>query len=54
MFTCTAATYSNVTQNTYINDGIRAWNQAPLKIKNCPTLGTAKSEIKKMVKSLPI
>ena len=37
-----------------INDGIKAWNNAPLKIKSCSTYAAAKCEIKKFVKSLPI
>ena len=45
---------TNVTQNTFINDGIKAWNQVSCKLKDCKTLGSAKSEIKKLVKTLPI
>ena len=37
-----------------INDGIRAGNNAPLKIKSCSTYASGKNEIKKFVKSLPI
>ena len=41
---------SNVTQNTFI----KAWNQTSNKLKDCQSLGSAKTEIKKLVKSLPI
>ena len=43
-----------LSKKTFINDGIRAWNNAPLKIKSCSTYASAKNEIKKFVKSLPI
>ena len=39
---------------TFINDGIKAWNKAPDAIKNCNSLFSAKREIKKFVKTLQI
>ena len=41
-------------QATFINDAIKVWNAAPLKIKTCKTLATAKKEIRKFVTTLPI
>ena len=35
-------------------DNIKAWNVAPLKIKSCSSYASAKTEIKKFVKSIPI
>ena len=35
-------------------DCARLWNNAPSSIKNAPTLGSAKSEIKKFCKSLEL
>ena len=40
--------------NIKINDGIKAWNLAPAKIKNCLTYTSAKIEIKKFAKTIPI
>ena len=45
---------TNVTQNTYINDCKKMWNEAPLAIKNCKSLFTAKKAIKKYVNTLPV
>ena len=45
---------SNVAQNTFINDGIKAWYQTSNKLKICQTLGSVKTEVKKLVESLPI
>ena len=50
----TVISFSELSKKTFINDGIRAWNNAPLKIKSCSTYASAKNEIKKFVKSLPI
>ena len=52
MIKVTAA--SNLTQRTFINDGIKAWNLAPQGIKESQTLEKAKSEIKKLIKLIPI
>ena len=41
-------------KNTFYNDAIKAWNIAPLAIKSCKSIWSAKSEIKKYVKTLPI
>ena len=46
--------FSERSKNTFINDGIVAWNQAPVKIKECNSFVTAKNEIKKFVRTLPI
>ena len=40
--------------NSFKGDAIRLWNKAPEVIKSTKTLGTAKTEIKKFVKTLPI
>ena len=46
--------FSELSKNTFINDGIKAWNRAPSNIKLCKTHASAKAEIKKFVKSKPI
>ena len=46
--------FSELSKNTFINDGIKAWNLAPMSIKNCRTYVSAKNEIKKFVKIIPI
>ena len=46
--------FSELSKNTFINDGIKAWNLAPAKIKDCLTYASAKNEIKKFVKTIPI
>ena len=46
--------FSELSKNTFINDGIKAWNKAPAKIKDCITYASAKNEIKKFVKTIPI
>ena len=46
--------FSELSKNTFINDGIKAWNLAPAKIKNCLTYTSAKIEIKKFAKTIPI
>ena len=33
---------SGLTQSTFINDGIKAWNKASVILKNCQTIGAAK------------
>ena len=45
---------SSLAQNTYYNDAIRVWNMAPEAIKMCGTIWSAKNEIKKLVKTLPL
>ena len=45
---------SNVTQKTFINDSIKAWNLAPNELKTTMTINGAKAAIKKFVKTLPI
>ena len=45
---------SITSKNTFYNDAIKAWNLAPVSIKQCKTLWSAKNEIKKFVKTLPI
>ena len=34
--------FSELSKNTLINDGIKAWNKAPAKIKDCITYASAK------------
>ena len=46
--------FSELSKNTFINDGIKAWNLAPIEIKNCLNYASAKNEIKKFVKKIPI
>ena len=41
-------------QSTFINDASKIWNNAPLTIKQSKTISSAKIEIKKFVKTLPI
>ena len=45
---------SNNLKACYINDGAKAWNKTPSIIKNCKSLFSAKIEIKKFVKTLPV
>ena len=45
---------SNMARQTFINDSARVWNRAPQTIKNCSSLYSAKKEIKKFVKTLPV
>ena len=40
--------------NSFIGDATRLWNVAPIEIKSAKTLYSAKLEIKKYVKTLPI
>ena len=46
--------FTERSKNTFINDGILAWNLAPAIIKECNSFDSAKREIKKFVRSLPI
>ena len=46
--------FSDLSKQTFINDGIKAWNKAPLSIKSCKTYASVKIEIKKFVKTIPI
>ena len=39
--------------STFINDGIRAWNNAPLKIKSCSTYASAKMKSKNLSNHCP-
>ena len=41
-------------KNTFMNDSIKAWNNAPLTIKACQTVWAAKRMIRKFVKTLPV
>ena len=36
--------FSELSKNTFINDGIKAWNSAPIKIKNCLNYASAKKQ----------
>ena len=45
---------SEIVFGTFINDGIRLWNNAPLEIKNCASIFTAKRLIKAYAESLPV
>ena len=46
--------YTQINQSTFIKDATKHWNIAPIEIKQCKTLFSAKHEIKKFVKTLPI
>ena len=45
---------SFISQSTFLNDGKRVWNAAPSAIGDCLTPQSAKAEIKKYVKTLPL
>ena len=45
---------SQLSQATFLNDAFKIWNKAPLKIKTCNSLFSAKKEIRKYVKTLPL
>ena len=45
--------FSELSKNTFINDGIKAWNLAPLKIKSCNSYTSAKTEIKNSSNQFP-
>ena len=40
--------------SAFINDASKLWNKAPMIIKDCKTINSAKREIKKFVTSLPL
>ena len=44
----------NASQRTFLNDAIHIWNKAPLHIKQCNSLSSAKLAIKSFVLTLPI
>ena len=46
--------FSKVTKDTFINDSIKAWNNAPQELKNNWCLSGAKTLIKKFVMTLPV
>ena len=46
--------FTELSKSTFINDGIKAWNLAPVSIKECKTFASAKNEIKKFAKIIPI
>ena len=41
-------------QQTFIYDATNAWNKAPVNIKNCVSIISAKEAIREFVKSLPV
>ena len=45
---------SCLAKQTFINDSARVWNRAPQSIRICSSLYSAKKEIKKFVKTLPV
>ena len=45
---------SDMVWSTFIHDGIKMWNSAPVAIQNSVTLYKAKKEIRTLVKTLPI
>ena len=45
---------SMLQSQTFVNDAANLWNIAPLTIKNCTSLGSAKKQIKIFVRSLPL
>ena len=45
---------TDIRKSTFLNDGIKLWNSAPVEIKNCKSLYSAKKHINTFVKSLPI
>ena len=46
--------FTELSKSTFINDGIKACNLASMSIKECKTFVSAKNEIKKFVKIIPI
>ena len=44
---------STITQDTFINDAVKAWNRASIDIKSSESIFTAKKLIKPYVKTLP-
>ena len=45
---------TSLAQNTFYNDATKAWNLAPLDVKTCKTIWSAKKDIKKFMKTLPV
>ena len=45
---------STVSKCTFLNDATKAWNLAPSSLKTCKTVWSAKREIRKFVKNLPV
>ena len=45
---------STINKNSFVEDAIRVWNEAPDSIKTAKSLYSAKIEIKKFCKALPI
>ena len=41
-------------QSTFLNDASKIWNKAPMSLKCCETIYSAKKEIKKFIANLPI
>ena len=41
-------------ENSFLRDAPRLWNQVPSQIKEAKTMGTAKTQILKYCKSLPM
>ena len=46
--------FSELSKNTFTNEGIKAWSLAPVTIKDCYTYASVKNAIKKFVKTIPI
>ena len=45
---------TEASQSTFLNDSKRVWNEAPQAIRDCKSIFTAKTEIKKFVKTIPL
>ena len=45
---------SSCAKNSFHNDGVKAWNNAPESIKSCKSIWAAKKAIKSFVKCLPV
>ena len=45
---------TKVLRQCFVRDAARVWNQAPMEIKKAATLMTAKKEIRKYCKTIPI
>ena len=41
-------------QSTFLNDGKRVWNNAPIQIRECNSIYSVNKEIKKFVSTLPL
>ena len=46
--------HSRFEDSTFMNDASRVWNLAPQAIRECISLFSAKKEIKKFIKTLPL